>query len=121
MMCIANKGGEMPKTVAAFGGLLCAIAFAACTIEDSPPRSDDPVDPSTSSVSELSSDSGSIAATCTIAAWGAGVKVVGHPAYCIKTGPCAQGDALDRAVTFCVNRCGVGCARGNIVQLASCD
>ena len=122
MMCITNTRRELPPTGIVSGGLVGARACAAGTSEDSPPRADGPVDPSTgSSVSELSSDSGSIAVTCTISAWCAGVKVVGHPAYCINTGPCAQSDALDRAVAFCVNRCGVGCARDNIVQLVNCN
>lgn len=109
----------MPKTVVMLG-VLCAIGFAACMTEESPPRSDDTVEPSmSSSVSELSSDSDLTPRTCTIAAFCAGNPVIGHPSYCIKANSCAPDTALDRAVTFCVNRCGVGCARDNIVRLAN--
>jgi hypothetical protein len=102
IITVIAKGVEMKPSRAVYGVVLFAGMITACvtsepgqiTEEISQARPGDTVETST-----VVSESGAEPRACTIAAF------CGPPRFCVRTGPCNNGQALSLALTFCLNHC----------------
>jgi hypothetical protein len=115
------------------GAALCAAMMAAC-VSSEPTEPDNQPSTNAPSGSDVAQVPAKIASdqlgdedpftitprACFIEAFCHDARVNFRPSFCIHTGPCASGEALGLALTFCVNRCSSDTNCNNIVQLPAC-
>jgi hypothetical protein len=122
----------MKSLFAISGYMLCAATLAACVSSEPAQTHDEQAlvasggtevaqVPAALSISQLGDDD-PFAITpraCFIEGFCHDPRVNNRPSWCIHTGPCAPGEAIQLALTFCTNRCpGANCS--NMVQLPAC-
>lgn len=123
----------MNSFLAISGATLCAAMAAACMSTD-PTDSHDEQSRGASSdadvarapaqiIGEQLGDEDPFTITpraCFIEAFCHDARVNFRPSFCIHTNPCTSGEALQLALTFCLNRCSADTNCSNIVQLPPC-
>ncbi|HEX7842584.1 MAG TPA: hypothetical protein VF469_34160 [Kofleriaceae bacterium] len=117
------------------GAMLCAAMIAACVSGDPTETRDEQSLTASGDTEVMQTSTEPLAAqldgntlfeitpqACFIEGFCHDARAGFHPAYCIHTGPCGSGQALELAHTFCINHCSnnTNCAISNIVPLPAC-